>query len=134
MSVTAASSREPIRNVSSSPPSTNRTVTTMPGPATPASGGGRCADLGVAQQLVQLADPRLHLALLVLGRVIAAVLLEVALGAGRGDPRRDLGTTLAGEVQELGIQAVVGVLGQPRLGRVAHPKQATCANRDTIGT
>ena len=95
--------------------------------------GGRCADLGLAQQLVQLADPRLHLSLLVLGGVVAAVLLEVALGAGGGDARGDLGTALAGEMEELGIEAVVGILGQPRLGRVAHPKQATSANRDTIG-
>ena len=45
----------------------------------------RLADGGGAQQLRQLTDARLDLALLVLGGVVAAVLLEVALLASRLD-------------------------------------------------
>ena len=43
------------------------------------------ADLRVLEQLGQLADPRLLLALLLLGGVVAAVLAQVALLAGRLD-------------------------------------------------
>ena len=61
----------------------------MPGSTTP-SFGGRLADLGAAQHVLELADPGLDLALLVLGGVVAAVLLEVALVAGGADPLDDL--------------------------------------------
>ena len=49
------------------------------------SSGGRDADLGAAQQLLQLADPGLLLGLLVAGGVVAAVLLEIALFAAGVD-------------------------------------------------
>jgi hypothetical protein len=51
----------------------------------------RLADLGVAQQLGELADAGLELALLVLGGVVAAVLLEVALVARGLDLGDDVG-------------------------------------------
>ena len=53
------------------------------------------------------------LALLVLGGVVAAVLLEVALVAGGADPLDDLWRDGAREVLELGVELVEGLLGQP---------------------
>ena len=73
---------------------------------------GAVADPRLAQQVGQLADAGLLLALLVLGGVVAAVLLEVALFAAGVDlrgHRRAAGHQLV----ELGLQPVVGFLGQP---------------------
>ena len=78
---------------------------------------GRLADLGVAQQLLQLDDAALLLALLLAGGVVAAVLLEVALLAAVVDllgHRRPVGDQLV----QLAREAVVGLLGQPGDGGV----------------
>ena len=63
----------------------------MPGAAVSEAGRGG-ADLGGAQQLLELADPGLLLALLLAGGVVAAVLLEVALLAAGVDLGSDDGT------------------------------------------
>ena len=91
----------------------------MPGSTTPSS-GGRLADLGAPQHVLELTDPGLLLALVVLGRVVAAVLLEVALVARSGDLLDDLLAPGAPEVVELGLQLVVGLLGQPDGALVGH--------------
>ena len=85
-------------------------VTTVPG--RDLVGLRRLADLGGAQQLLQVADARLLLALLLAGGVVAAVLPEVALlaaGVDLGGDDRAVGDQLV----ELGLQPVVRVLGQP---------------------
>ena len=77
----------------------------------------RVADLGRAQQLLQLHDPALLLALLLAGGVVAAVLLEIALFA----PVVDLlghGRAVVDQSLQLVRQPVVGVLGQPGDGGV----------------
>ena len=106
-----AISREPSRNFSVSSSPANLMVITVPRAALVAVVGGS-PTRGLAQQVGQLADAGLLLALLVLGRVVAAVLLEVALFAAGVDlrgHRRAAGHQLV----ELGLQPVVGFLGQP---------------------
>ena len=61
-------------------------------------------DLGGLEQVLELADAALHVALLVLGGVVVAVLAEVAHQAGRLDLLGDLDPTPRGEVVELGLQ------------------------------
>ena len=90
-------------------------VTTVPTSTTPWL-SRRLADGRVAQQLGELADARLDLALLVFGGVVAAVLLEVALFAGGLDLLGDVGARGTAQLLELGAQPVVGLLGQPRGG------------------
>ncbi len=68
--------------------------------------------MALLEQLGQLADAGLVLALLLAGRVVATVLLEVALFAGGLDLGDDVGATRAGELLELGLEAVVRLLGQ----------------------
>ncbi len=69
------------------------------------------------QQLLEVPDARLRLALLLAGRVISTVLAEIALFAAGVDlgrdhrPVRDMGV-------ELGLESVVGFLGQPGGRRV----------------
>ena len=106
-----AISREPSRNFSVSSSPANLMVITVP-----SRGVGdrrrRLADPRLAQQVGELTDAGLLLALLVLGGVVAAVLLEVALLAAGVDlrgHRRAAGHQLV----ELGLQPVVGFLGQP---------------------
>src|SRR5215212_5457285 len=84
--------------------------------------GGCGADLRALQQLGQLADPDLLLALLLLGGVVAAVLAEVALVSGGLDLLGDLGPAVPREVVTLGLQPVVRLLGQPGdvLGGLGH--------------
>ena len=53
-------------------------------------GARRAADAGVLQDVLERDDPGLHLALLVLGRVVPAVLAQVALVPGRLDLLRDV--------------------------------------------
>ena len=67
---------------------------------------------------LQLADPRLHLALGVLGGVVVAVLREIAEGAGRFDVPGDLDPSARRQVLELGDEARVGLRRELRL---AHP-------------
>jgi hypothetical protein len=64
-------------------------------------------------------DPGLDLALLILGRVVAAVLLQVALVAGRLDLLRDIDAPRSGKVVKLGLEPVVRLLGQPGDGLFA---------------
>ena len=73
-------------------------------------GGGD--DLGVLEDRLELADAALHVALLVLGGVVVAVLGEVAELAGPLDLRGDLDAAPRGEVVELGLQPVERLLGQ----------------------
>ena len=68
---------------------------------------------GTAEHLLELADARLVGALLVLGGVVAAVLLQVSLVAGSADPLDDLGPLRPASVLELGVEPVEGLLGQP---------------------
>ena len=106
-----ATSRDPSRNFISSP--ATLAVTIVPGATTPCRSCRRLADLRRLEQLLELADPGLALALLVLGGVVAAVLLEVAFLAGCLDPADDLGPAVTGEVVQLVLEPVVGLLGQP---------------------
>ncbi len=69
-------------------------------------------DLGVLEEVLELADPALHVALLVLGRVVVGVLLEVALLAGAFDLVGDLDPAAGGEIVELGLQPVECRCGQ----------------------
>jgi len=83
---------------------------------------GCLADAGTVQQLGQLADARLLLALLLLGGVVAAVLAKVTLLARGLDPGGQLVATFARHVVELGLEPVVRLLGQPGddLARTRH--------------
>jgi len=63
-------------------------VTVIPGHH--AVGARRPADPGVLQDVLQEDDPRLDLTLLVLGRMVPAILLQVALVPGRFDLLRDI--------------------------------------------
>ena len=71
------------------------------------------AHLGASQQVFELANAPLHLPLLLTGGVVAAVLGEVALLAGGGNPGGHLGATHGLEVGEFGLELVVGLLGEP---------------------
>jgi len=106
----------------------------MPG-STDAVVRGCLSDGGVVQQLGQLTDPGLHLALLLLGGVIAAVLLDVAFVAGGLDLLGDLGATLAGELGQLALEPVIGLLGQVARGRrrsVGHVVLLGCGGLATV--
>ena len=86
-------------------------------------GRGGLTDLRGVQDLAEMEDPRLHLALLVLGRVVAAVLLQVALFAGGLDLLGDVDAPGPREILVLGLQAVVRLLRQPGdvlIARVGH--------------
>ena len=74
--------------------------------------GGRGDDLGVLEDVLELADASLHVALLVLGRVVVAVLGEVAELARPLDLLGHLDSTAGGQVVELGAQTVVRLLRQ----------------------
>ena len=69
-------------------------------------------DHGGAQDLLELADARLVVALLVLGRVVVGVLPDVAVLAGALDPGRDLLAARARTLGELLLEPVVGLLRQ----------------------
>ena len=69
----------------------------------------------MAQQVLELADPGLVLALLLASGVVAAVLAQVALIAGGFDALGDLGTTGPAEVLELLGQPVECLLAEPGL-------------------
>ena len=71
------------------------------------------ADVGVPEQRGELADAGFDLALLLLGGVVAAVLLEVALLAGSLDLLDDFRPARAGKVVQLCLQAVKSFLGKP---------------------
>jgi len=71
---------------------------------------GRLADLGVLQGLLELDDARLIEPRLLAGRVIAGVLPQVTLLAGRFNALGDLLALGRLAVLELGGQAVVGLL------------------------
>ena len=65
-------------------------------------------DLGVLEDRFELADAALHVALLVLGRVVVAVLRQVAELARPLDRLGDLDAAPGGEVVELRLQPVEG--------------------------
>ena len=92
-------------------------VMTVPGSTMPSSGGASPTWRG-AQQLCELADAGLLLALLVLGGVVAAVLLEVALFTRGLDPLGDLLATVRRELRELRREAVERLLREPGDGGV----------------
>src|SRR6185312_9395575 len=71
------------------------------------------ADLRVLEQLAQLEGAGVHLALLLLGRVVAAVLPQVAFLAGGLDLLSDLDAVRTLEILQLGLQTVVRILGKP---------------------
>ena len=81
-------------------------------------------DLAVLEQVLELADPALHVALLVLGGVVVAVLAEVAQLAGPLDLVGDLDPAAGGEVVELGLQPVERRAGELVL---CHLDKAICA-------
>src|SRR5262249_58548348 len=83
----------------------------MPGPTTPSFRGG--ADPGVLQDVLDLPDPGLLLALLFLGCVVAAVLPQVTLFPGGFDLLRDLHTCWAREMVEFRLESVMRLLGEP---------------------
>ena len=74
---------------------------------------GRLAHVGVAEQDRELADAGLNLALLLLGGMVAAVLLEVPLLPGCIDLLDNLRPARAGKVVQLCLQAVKSFLGKP---------------------
>ena len=69
-------------------------------------------DLAVVQDRVELADAALHVALLVLGRLVVAVLRQVAQLAGPLDGLRDLDAAARREVLVLGLEPLVGAPGE----------------------
>src|SRR5689334_16130160 len=68
------------------------------------------ADLGEAEQILQLADTGFLLALLIAGRVVAAVLAEVALFAAVVDLRGD-DRAVRDQLVEFGLQALECLFG-----------------------
>ncbi len=76
-------------------------------------GTRRFADLRVRQDVGELVDSGLLLALLLLGGVVSAVLLQVALIPSRLDLLGDVDPALTGEVIQLGLEPVVRLLGKP---------------------
>ena len=74
---------------------------------------GRLADLGVLQGLLELDDARLVEPRLLAGGVVAGVLPQVTLLAGRLHALGDLLALGRLAVLELGGQPVVGLLGEP---------------------
>src|SRR6266516_1793793 len=82
-------------------------------------GLGCLAHVRPAQQLLQVADPPLLLALLLAGGVVTAVLPQVTLFASGVDLRGDHGP-MRDELVEFGLQPVVRVLGQPRPLAIGH--------------
>ena len=71
-------------------------------------------DLGGLEHVLELADAALHVALLVLGGVVVAVLAEVADQSGRLDLLGDLDAAPGGEVVELGLQPFESGAGELR--------------------
>src|SRR5262249_1535577 len=67
-----------------------------------AVGPRRPADAGVLQDVLERDDPRLDLALLVLGRVVPAVLAQVPFLAGRLDLLRDIDAPRSRKVAKCG--------------------------------
>jgi hypothetical protein len=65
---------------------------------------------------LELADAGLHPALLVLGGVVLGVLAQVAVAPRLLDLGGDLLAALGLERLELGLEAVVGILAEVRLG------------------
>src|SRR5699024_12458904 len=92
--------------------------------------GGRLADLGIGQQVVDGPDAGLLLALLLTRGVVAGVLLEVALLAPLVDLERDRGT-IGDQRLLLRREALERFLGQPGdLRVVSHGAlQSVCGTR-----
>ena len=75
-------------------------------------GGGDLDDLGVLEHTLEVADAGLHLALLLLGGVVVAVLRQVPEFTRRLDLAGDLGAAMGGEFLKFGTQTVMGGLGK----------------------
>src|SRR5919106_5923827 len=93
---------------------------------------GRRADLRAPQHVLELADARLHLALLVLGRVILGVLAQIAVCPRGFDRCGCLLATRGFEMVEFRLQTIVGRLGQPDRVIQCEPPRAsvgTCRAR-----
>ena len=76
-------------------------------------------DLSGLEHCLKLADTGLHLALRILGGVVIAVLLQVAKGPCGLNGVSDLNPASSRHVFELGLQTVVGGLGE-FCGGIAH--------------
>src|SRR5690625_3480654 len=74
---------------------------------------GRLTGPGTLQQRLQLRDPSLLLALLVLGSLIPAVLREIPLEPRVLDALGDLGAPRTHQMRELLLKTVVCLLGEP---------------------
>ena len=85
-------------------------VTMVPAATMPV--GAAFDDLGVLEDVLELADPALHVPLLVLGGVVVAVLGQIAELAGALDLLGDLDPPAGGEIVEFGGQAFVRRAGQ----------------------
>jgi len=79
--------------------------------------GRRSSDLGVAELGLDVADPRLHEALLLLGRVVFGVLLEIAMGARRRNRLRDLRPLLVLQAAKLFLEFCRAARGQRHLAQ-----------------
>src|SRR6266567_5002587 len=79
----------------------------------------RLPDARVVQDVLQLVDAGLLLALLLLRRVVTAVLAQVTLVPGRLDLLGDLDAAGPGEVVQLRLEPVVRLLGKPGDGVIA---------------
>ena len=77
-------------------------------------------DLGVLEDRLQCPDPSFHVALLVLGRVVVAVLGQVAQLTSALDGLRDLDAAASRQVVVLGPQPLVRAAGQ--LVRLRHAR------------
>ena len=119
------SSREASRNVTSSSSPANRTVTVIPGRLP--VGPWRLPDASMLQDVLELDDWPLDLALLFLGGVVAAVLAQVTLIPGGLDLLRDvyrpgpeviqfdLSRSYASWVSQVRLSFCVSVTGTPCL-------------------
>ena len=74
--------------------------------------GGALDDLAVVEDGFELADAALHVALLVLGRLVVAVFRQIAQLAGAFDRLRDLDPAARGEVLVLGLEPLMSAPGE----------------------
>ncbi len=79
-------------------------------------GGITLTDDRTVQQRLDLADARLHAALLILRRVVLRVLAQIPMGTRDLDLRRDPRTSIGAEVVEFCAESVVRLLAEERLG------------------
>ena len=95
------------------------------------AGGAGVDDDRVLQHLLELADAGLVEAVLVLGRVVVGVLLDVAVLAGPLDRERELPPARRGAFFQFRLQPLVGLGREVGLG---HGGQGTSAGRRNPAT